>query len=77
MNRCDFQRLSRLRVKEAKISVDYRERTNRLRKEETDFFNKIAPISEYGNVIEIAGLFSSANQLKEAVVQIQPLLYAA
>lgn len=85
-----------------------RERANRLRREETDFFNrygekaravldalldkyaehgpdgfaipdilKVAPISEYGNVIEIAGFFSGPKKLKEAVVQIQRLLYAA
>jgi type I restriction enzyme R subunit len=85
-----------------------RERANRLRRKETDFFNqygetartilnalldkyaehgadgfaipdvlKVPPISEYGNVIEIANLFGGAAKLREVVVQIQRLLYAA
>ncbi len=85
-----------------------RERANRLRRKETDFFNqygetartilnalldkyaehgadgfaipdvlKVPPISEYGNVIEISNLFGGAAKLREVVVQIQRLLYAA
>jgi type I restriction enzyme R subunit len=38
---------------------------------------KVAPISRHGNVIEIAGLFGGARQLREAVNQLQSLLYAA
>jgi type I restriction enzyme R subunit len=38
---------------------------------------KVPPISEHGNVIEIAALFGGAEKLKEAVNQLQTLLYAA
>ncbi len=38
---------------------------------------KIPPISERGNVIEIAQLFGGPEKLKEAVDQLQSLLYAA
>ncbi len=85
-----------------------RERANRLRREERDFFGKykvearailesllemyavhgvaqftipdalkVVPISNYGNVREIAGMFGGVEQLREAVQQLQALLYAA
>jgi type I restriction enzyme, R subunit len=38
---------------------------------------KVPPISQHGNVIEIAGLFGGPEQLREAVGQLQQLLYAA
>ena len=38
---------------------------------------KVTPISNYGNVIEIANYFGGANQLKNAVNEMQNLLYAA
>lgn len=38
---------------------------------------KVPPISEHGNVAEIAGFFGGAERLKEAVDQLQVLLYAA
>lgn len=38
---------------------------------------KVPPISESGNVIEIAKLFGGPEKLKEAVDQLQSLLYAA
>ena len=38
---------------------------------------KVPPISERGNVIEIAGLFGGPERLREAVNQLQALLYAA
>jgi type I restriction enzyme R subunit len=38
---------------------------------------KVPPISERGNVIEIANLFGGTEKLKEAVNQLQTLLYAA
>lgn len=38
---------------------------------------KVPPISEHGNVREIAGYFGGAERLKEAVDQLQVLLYAA
>lgn len=38
---------------------------------------KVPPISEHGNVREIAGFFGGAERLKEAVDQLQVLLYAA
>lgn len=38
---------------------------------------KVPPISERGNVIEIARLFGGADKLKEAVEELQALLYAA
>jgi type I restriction enzyme R subunit len=38
---------------------------------------KIPPISEHGNVMEIAEIFGGADNLKEAVHQLQTLLYAA
>ena len=36
---------------------------------------KLQPISDYGNVSEIAALFGGANQLREAVHQLQNLIY--
>lgn len=38
---------------------------------------KVSPISNYGNIIEIAGLFGGADKLKAAVEQLHTLLYAA
>jgi type I restriction enzyme R subunit len=38
---------------------------------------KVPPISERGNVVEIANLFGGPDRLKEAVSQLQALLYAA
>jgi len=38
---------------------------------------KVPPISEHGNVIEIAGLFGGPDKLREAVGELQQLLYAA
>ena len=38
---------------------------------------KVPPISERGNVMEIAGYFGGAEKLKEAVDEMQALLYAA
>lgn len=38
---------------------------------------KVPPLSEHGNVIEIAGLFGGPDQLREAVGELQQLLYAA
>ena len=38
---------------------------------------KVPPISERGNVIEIARLFGGPEKLKEAVNELQALLYAA
>jgi type I restriction enzyme R subunit len=38
---------------------------------------KVPPISEHGNVIEIANFFGGPEKLKEAVNQLQTLLYAA
>ena len=38
---------------------------------------KVPPISERGNVIEIAKLFGGAEKLREAVAELQALLYAA
>ena len=38
---------------------------------------KLPPISRHGNVIEIAGLFGGPQRLREAVDQLQGLLYAA
>ena len=38
---------------------------------------KVPPISERGNVLEIAKLFGGAEKLKEAVQELQTLLYAA
>jgi type I restriction enzyme R subunit len=37
---------------------------------------KVPPISEHGNVMEIADLFGGAERLREAVSQLQMLLYA-
>jgi type I restriction enzyme R subunit len=85
-----------------------RERADRVRKEEREFFAKfraeakailaellekyaehgtaqfvipdvlkVPPISERGNVIEIAKMFGGPEKLKEAVDQLQALLYAA
>ena len=38
---------------------------------------KVPPISDRGNVIEIAQLFGGPEKLKEAVNELQALLYAA
>lgn len=38
---------------------------------------KVPPISRHGNIIEIAGLFGGAQRLRDAVNQLQSLLYAA
>ncbi len=38
---------------------------------------KVPPISEHGNVVEIANLFGGADQLREAIHRLQTLLYAA
>ncbi len=38
---------------------------------------KVPPISEYGNVREIVGLFGGAERLRQAVDELQTLLYAA
>ena len=38
---------------------------------------RIPPISEHGNVVEIASLFGGPDKLREAVGQLQALLYAA
>jgi type I restriction enzyme R subunit len=38
---------------------------------------KVPPISEHGNVVEIAGFFGGAEKLRNAVTQLQTLLYAA
>jgi len=38
---------------------------------------KVPPISERGNVIEIAKLFGGPEKLREAVAKLQALLYAA
>lgn len=38
---------------------------------------KVSPISGYGNVREIASLFGGPQELKQAVHQLQRLLYAA
>ncbi len=38
---------------------------------------KVTPIAEYGNVIEIAEHFGGAQQLRDAVEELQGLLYAA
>jgi len=85
-----------------------RERADRVRKEQQDFFEqygpeaqailnellekyaehgtaqfaipeilKVPPISDYGNVLEIAGFFGGAEPLRQAINQLQTLLYAA
>ena len=38
---------------------------------------KVPPISQHGNVSEIIGKFGGADQLRNAVNQLQTLLYAA
>jgi type I restriction enzyme R subunit len=38
---------------------------------------EVPPISEHGNVIEIAARFGGVEQLRRAVIQLQTLLYAA
>jgi len=38
---------------------------------------EVPPISAHGNVIEIAGRFGGVDQLRQAVIQLQTLLYAA
>jgi type I restriction enzyme R subunit len=37
----------------------------------------VPPISEHGNVTEIARLFGGAEKLRDAIQQLQSLLYAA
>ena len=37
----------------------------------------VPPLSERGNIVEIAGLFGGPDQLRQAVTQLQTLLYAA
>jgi type I restriction enzyme R subunit len=83
-----------------------RERADRLRREQKDFFDQYGPEAktilndllekysehgtaqflipdvlrlppEHGNVIEIAGLFGGTERLREAINQLQTLLYAA
>jgi len=85
-----------------------RERADRLRRDQKDFFDqygpeaktilqelleiyadygpaqfsipevlKLPPISNHGNVIEIAAFFGGPDPLREAVQQLQTLLYAA
>jgi type I restriction enzyme, R subunit len=85
-----------------------RERADRLRKEQKEFFEqygpqarmilnelldkyaehgtaqfvipdvlKVPPISEHGNVLEIAGFFGGPEKLREAINRLQTLLYAA
>jgi type I restriction enzyme R subunit len=68
-----------------------RERANVLRRERREFFErfygyaqflvpdvlKVPPISDKGNVIEIAAFFGGAQQLRDAVNELQTLLYAA
>lgn len=38
---------------------------------------KVPPISQHGNVVEIAGLFGGPDELRQAVGELQQLLYAA
>jgi type I restriction enzyme R subunit len=38
---------------------------------------KVPPISEYGNVVEIAALFGGGDKLRSAVEELQRLLYVA
>jgi type I restriction enzyme, R subunit len=38
---------------------------------------KVPPVSQYGNVIEIAKLFGGPEKLRDAVTELQTLLYAA
>ena len=38
---------------------------------------KVPPLSEHGNVLEIADKFGGVDKLREAVVELQTLLYAA
>jgi type I restriction enzyme R subunit len=38
---------------------------------------KVPPISQHGNVIEIAEMFGGPEQLRSAVGELQQLLYAA
>jgi type I restriction enzyme, R subunit len=40
-------------------------------------FRHVRPISDHGNVNEIVGKFGGADQLRNAVNQLQSLLYAA
>jgi type I restriction enzyme R subunit len=37
---------------------------------------KVEPISQHGNVVEIAAKFGGADQLREALEKLQTLLYA-
>jgi hypothetical protein len=37
----------------------------------------VPPLSSHGNVLEIAGRFGGAGQLREALDEMQRLLYAA
>jgi hypothetical protein len=38
---------------------------------------ELPPISQHGNIMEIAGLFGGPDKLREAVTRLQRLLYAA
>jgi type I restriction enzyme R subunit len=38
---------------------------------------KVPPISDHGNVMEIAGLFGGTDKLRKAVGELQQLLYVA
>ncbi len=38
---------------------------------------EVPPLSEHGNVLEIADKFGGADKLREAIVELQTLLYAA
>ncbi len=38
---------------------------------------KVPPLSEHGNVLEIADKFGGVDKLREAVVELRTLLYAA
>ena len=66
-----------------------RQRAERLMRKKPDFFGQYGPearaileellekYSEHGNVKEIISIFGGAERLKEAVDQLQVLLYAA
>jgi type I restriction enzyme R subunit len=38
---------------------------------------EVPPLSEHGNVLEIAGNFGGVDKLREAIAELQTLLYAA
>ena len=38
---------------------------------------EVPPLSEHGNVLEIAGKFGGVDKLREAIAELQTLLYAA